>query len=150
MRLVAFVSTFVLASLCAAPADANRIPRSLVGTWQLGSGAVDYRALSSGAYTAGGNLERLVIRPNGAYEHTMVMRAGAQRIVTHETGRLVVRGNQLTMQALKTEGFTQVGRTRKRLGPRRRSVVNHRWHFTKHRRVTYLVLDGVRRLAKVR
>jgi hypothetical protein len=126
------------------------VPAALVGVWQLGSGHVDIAGIESGRLqAAGGSLERLVIHPDGRYEHTLVMRQPNHTVATHETGVVRVAGPQLQLVALSTRGFQQYGRKRTPIGPRRQKATQHHWTI-RPGRVPYLVLDGKRLLARLR
>ncbi len=127
----------------------SAVPAALVGAWQLGSGHVDIAGIESGRLqAAGGSLERLVIRPDGRYEHTLVMRQPNHTLATHETGVVRVAGPQLQLVALSTRGFQQYGRKRTPIGPRRQKTTQHHWTI-RPGRVPYLVLDGKRLLARI-
>lgn len=126
------------------------VPAALVGTWQLGSGHVDIAGIESGRLqAAGGSLERLVVHPDGRYEHTLVMRQPNHTIATHATGVVQVAGPRLQLVALSTRGFQQYGRKRTPIGAPRRKATQHHWTI-RPGRVQYLVLDGKRLLARIR
>ncbi len=126
------------------------VPPRLVGHWFIGNAAIDFVSVSTGTHRVGGSGEAWTFAPNGTYQHVIVMRQGVMQIATWESGRFVVQGNVIRFQPLRTEGYSQVGRRRKPLGPRRGGTPPVRWQITRIMGHEYLVINGNSRFVRRR